>query len=74
MERDYGIVPQIEHYGCMIDLFARDGCLTEAFRLVHTMPLEPNAIIWGSHSGASALDGIRMTLFLQRAMVKDSPL
>ncbi|GMP30667.1 hypothetical protein CsSME_00005229 [Camellia sinensis var. sinensis] len=48
MERDYGIVPQIEHYGCMIDLFARDGCLTEAFRLVHTMPLEPNAIIWGT--------------------------
>ncbi|KAA8530405.1 hypothetical protein F0562_005114 [Nyssa sinensis] len=48
MERDYGLVPEIEHYGCMIDLLGRGGRLMEAFRLVHSMPLEPNAIIWGT--------------------------
>ncbi|KAJ7974354.1 putative Pentatricopeptide repeat-containing protein [Quillaja saponaria] len=52
MERDHGIVPQIEHYGCMIDLLGRGGHLTEAFRLLHSMPVEPNAIIWGTLLGA----------------------
>ncbi|XP_008785939.2 pentatricopeptide repeat-containing protein At3g29230 [Phoenix dactylifera] len=52
MERDYGIVPQIEHYGCMIDLLGRGGLLNEAFDLTKSMPLEPNAIIWGTLLGA----------------------
>ncbi|KAE8678442.1 Pentatricopeptide repeat-containing protein [Hibiscus syriacus] len=55
MEKDYGIVPQIEHYGCMIDLLGRGGRLKEAFRLMHTMPFEPNAIIWGTLLGACRL-------------------
>ncbi|KAJ4707368.1 Pentatricopeptide repeat-containing protein [Melia azedarach] len=52
MERDYGILPQVEHYGCMIDLLGRGGRLKEAFRLVQNMPVEPNAIIWGTLLGA----------------------
>lgn len=52
MERDYGIVPEVEHYGCMIDLLGRGGCIKEAFKLVHSMPMEPNVIIWGTLLGA----------------------
>ncbi|THG00517.1 hypothetical protein TEA_004012 [Camellia sinensis var. sinensis] len=52
MERDYGVVPEIEHYGCMIDLLGRGGRLKEAFKLVRSMPMEPNAIIWGTLLGA----------------------
>ncbi|KDP46560.1 hypothetical protein JCGZ_08532 [Jatropha curcas] len=52
MERVYGIVPHIEHYGCMVDLLGRRGCLKEAFRLVQSMPMEPNAVIWGTLLGA----------------------
>ena len=52
MERAYGIVPEVEHYSCMIDLLGRGGHLKEAFRLVHNMPMEPNAIIWGTLLGA----------------------
>ncbi|KAI5340922.1 hypothetical protein L3X38_020196 [Prunus dulcis] len=52
MEREYGIVPEIEHYGCLIDLLGRGGCLREAFRLVHSMPMEPNVVIWGTLLGA----------------------
>ena len=52
MERDYRIVPEVEHYGCMIDLLGRGGHLKEAFRLVRSMPMEPNAIIWGTLLGA----------------------
>lgn len=52
MEKDYGVRPEIEHYGCMVDLLGRGGRLKEAFQLVHSMPLEPNAIIWGTLLGA----------------------
>ncbi|XP_057492182.1 pentatricopeptide repeat-containing protein At3g29230-like [Actinidia eriantha] len=52
MEREHGVVPEIEHYGCMIDLLGRGGRLKEAFGLVHSMPMEPNAIIWGTLLGA----------------------
>ncbi|GMH19281.1 hypothetical protein Nepgr_021122 [Nepenthes gracilis] len=52
MEDDYGIIPQIEHYGCLIDLLGRGGRLEQASHLVHSMPMEPNAIIWGALLGA----------------------
>ncbi|PKA57391.1 Pentatricopeptide repeat-containing protein [Apostasia shenzhenica] len=48
MKKDYGIIPEIEHYGCMIDLLGRGGLLMEAYSLAKTMPFEANAIIWGS--------------------------
>lgn len=52
MEKVYGIVPQIEHYGCMIDLLSRGGHLEEAFELLRSMPVEPNAIVVGTLLGA----------------------
>ncbi|KAM1164074.1 hypothetical protein PS2_023430 [Malus domestica] len=59
MEREYGIVPEVEHYGCMIDLLGRGGRLQEAFRLVHSMPMEPNAVIWGTLLGACRMHNDR---------------
>ncbi|KAG0501458.1 hypothetical protein HPP92_001530 [Vanilla planifolia] len=55
MEKDYKIVPEIEHYGCLVDLLGRHGLLMEAYNLAKTMPLEPNAIIWGSLLNACKL-------------------
>ncbi|KAK4279412.1 hypothetical protein QN277_011198 [Acacia crassicarpa] len=52
MEKVYGIVPEIEHYGCMMDLLGRGGHLKEAFALLHSMPMEPNAKILGTLLGA----------------------
>lgn len=45
---DHGISPQVEHYGCMVDLLGRAGLLREAFDLIKTMPMEPNDVVWGS--------------------------
>ncbi|CBI26289.3 unnamed protein product, partial [Vitis vinifera] len=45
---DHGISPQIEHYGCMVDLLGRAGLLREAFDLIKSMPMEPNDVVWGS--------------------------
>ncbi|PHT43966.1 hypothetical protein CQW23_17991 [Capsicum baccatum] len=51
MSRDYNISPQIEHYGCMVDLLSRAGLLQDAYELITSMPIKPNAVIWGSFLG-----------------------
>ncbi|RCV30450.1 hypothetical protein SETIT_6G095800v2 [Setaria italica] len=48
MVRKYGIRPKIEHYGCMVDLLARNGLLGEAKEMVQKMPMKPDALIWGA--------------------------
>ncbi|KAL5227754.1 hypothetical protein ABZP36_016019 [Zizania latifolia] len=48
MLSQYKIKPRIEHYGCMIDLLGRAGCLMEARGLVQDMPFKANAAIWGA--------------------------
>ncbi|KAJ7966281.1 putative Pentatricopeptide repeat-containing protein [Quillaja saponaria] len=48
MQKDFGITPKIEHYGCMVDLFSRAGFLDCAFQLIDAMPLEPGSTILGA--------------------------
>lgn len=51
MTRDYGIIPQIEHYGCMVDLLSRAGHLQEAHEFILNMPIKPNGVVWGAFLG-----------------------
>ena len=51
MNQNWGIVPRIEHYGCMVDLLSRAGFLDEAHRLVKSMPMRPNDAVWGALLG-----------------------
>ena len=46
--KDYGLVPSIDHYGIMVDLFGRAGYLDEAYKLILNMPMQPNAGVWGA--------------------------
>ncbi|KAH7652948.1 TPR-like protein [Dioscorea alata] len=48
MYQCYGLRPKVEHYGCMVDLLARNGLLNEAKELVDSMPMEPDASVWGA--------------------------
>ncbi|KAI3965291.1 hypothetical protein MKW92_040836 [Papaver armeniacum] len=48
MEKEYGIEPTIEHYGCLVDLLCRAGHLEEAKNVIENMPIRPNAVIWMS--------------------------
>ncbi|KAL6615685.1 hypothetical protein ACP70R_037955 [Stipagrostis hirtigluma subsp. patula] len=45
---NFGVAPDIEHYGCIVDLLGRAGLLDEAFDFIKNMPIEPNHVIWGS--------------------------
>lgn len=52
MESEFGIVPKLRHYGCMVDLLGRAGLLEEAKEMVEGMPVEANVVIWGCLMGA----------------------
>lgn len=47
VQGEYGFQPGIKHFGCMVDLLCRSGHLDDAFRVIETMPSQPNAVIWG---------------------------
>ncbi|GMI72698.1 hypothetical protein like AT1G10330 [Hibiscus trionum] len=53
----YGIVPIMEHYGCMVDLLGRAGLLTQATELVNTMPFQPDASVLGALLAACKIHG-----------------
>ncbi|KAK1379146.1 Tetratricopeptide repeat-like superfamily protein [Heracleum sosnowskyi] len=43
-----GFKPTIHHYGCMVDLLGRAGCVQEAIEFIECMPMRPDAVIWRS--------------------------
>nr|GMD84675.1 pentatricopeptide repeat-containing protein At1g59720, chloroplastic/mitochondrial [Ipomoea batatas]GMD95658.1 pentatricopeptide repeat-containing protein At1g59720, chloroplastic/mitochondrial [Ipomoea batatas]GME01225.1 pentatricopeptide repeat-containing protein At1g59720, chloroplastic/mitochondrial [Ipomoea batatas]GME17609.1 pentatricopeptide repeat-containing protein At1g59720, chloroplastic/mitochondrial [Ipomoea batatas] len=48
MVDEFKITPVLEHYGCLVDLLARKGCIDEALDVVSNMPMQPDAVIWRS--------------------------
>ncbi|KAG8637477.1 pentatricopeptide repeat-containing protein At4g21065 [Manihot esculenta] len=57
MKEKYGIVPRMEHYGCMVDLLGRAGLVKEAYEYIQNMPLQPNAVVWRTLLGACTIHG-----------------
>lgn len=57
MKEKFGIEPEAEHYSCMIDLFGRAGKLTDAEKLIETMPFNPGSIGWAALLGACRMHG-----------------
>ncbi|XP_042513859.1 pentatricopeptide repeat-containing protein At2g22410, mitochondrial [Macadamia integrifolia] len=48
MSTRFNLSPKVKHYSCMVDLFGRAGLLSEAEELIKSMPMEPDAVIWGA--------------------------
>ncbi|KAH6793782.1 Tetratricopeptide repeat superfamily protein [Perilla frutescens var. hirtella] len=57
MKKEYNIVPRMEHYACIVDLLSRSGLLAEAEEFVASMPLKPDASIWGVLLSACRANG-----------------
>lgn len=53
MTADYGIVPDQEHYACLIDLLGRAGCFKELMSRIEKMPFRPDEHIWNVILGVS---------------------
>ncbi|PON94134.1 Pentatricopeptide repeat [Trema orientale] len=53
----FNITPQMQHYGCIVDLLSRTGLLKEAYEFIMAMPIEPDTILWRSLLSASRIHG-----------------
>ncbi|GMI82555.1 hypothetical protein like AT1G19720 [Hibiscus trionum] len=52
---NYEIIPAIEHYSAMIELYGRSGRLGEAMEFIEDMPIEPDSSVWSSLLTASRI-------------------
>ncbi|CAH8353941.1 unnamed protein product [Eruca vesicaria subsp. sativa] len=57
MEERYGLVPEVEHYACVVDILGRVGRLTEAWEFIMKMPIEPDEKVWSTLLGAGRVHG-----------------
>ncbi|PON38168.1 DYW domain containing protein [Parasponia andersonii] len=57
MIEDYGLKPGLEHYTCVVGAFSRAGRLSDAEKIVETMPFVPDAAVWRAMLSASAHHG-----------------
>ncbi|CBI28825.3 unnamed protein product, partial [Vitis vinifera] len=57
MRCDFGVVPRMMHYGCVVDLLGRAGLLEEATEFIKSMPFEPDATVLGALLGACKVHG-----------------
>ncbi|KAK1430646.1 hypothetical protein QVD17_13538 [Tagetes erecta] len=57
MAKVYNISPEMEHYGCLVDLLGRAGLLNEAMRVINEMPVNPDARVLGALAGACKIHG-----------------
>ncbi|KAL4183506.1 hypothetical protein AMTRI_Chr11g155480 [Amborella trichopoda] len=53
--RQFSMVPNSQHYACVIDLLGRAGRLDEAYSFIKNMPMAPDAGILGALLGACRL-------------------
>ncbi|KAK7327890.1 hypothetical protein VNO77_21983 [Canavalia gladiata] len=53
----YAIVPQMRHYGCMIDMYGRAGLFEEAKAFLRSMPVEAEGPVWGALLQACKIHG-----------------
>ncbi|CAK9157547.1 unnamed protein product [Ilex paraguariensis] len=42
----YRIEPGMEHYVNVVDLLGRAGCLSDAYSVIQSMPIEPDRTVW----------------------------
>lgn len=59
MSLKFKLSPKMEHYGCFVDLLGRCGNVREAYDLIRTMSLMPNAALWGALLSACRTYGDR---------------
>lgn len=57
MQTIYGIVPEREHFGCMVNLLCSAGRLSDAENMIEKMPFEPDDVVWSAMLQASRIHG-----------------
>ncbi|KAJ4847498.1 Pentatricopeptide repeat-containing protein [Turnera subulata] len=57
MNGDHGIIPDQEHYACLIDLLGRAGQFDKLISQLEKMACEPNEQIWNAFLGVCQIQG-----------------
>ncbi|KAM7508162.1 hypothetical protein LguiA_018615 [Lonicera macranthoides] len=57
MVEKYSVVPQLDHFACMVDILGRAGRIVEAEKLITKMPMEPDSVVWSALLGACRKHG-----------------
>nr|XP_043614438.1 pentatricopeptide repeat-containing protein At1g34160 [Erigeron canadensis] len=52
MLKDGSVIPNIKHYGTMVDLLGRSGRLKEAYDIINSIPITPDVVLWQTLLGA----------------------
>ncbi|GAV64320.1 LOW QUALITY PROTEIN: PPR domain-containing protein/PPR_2 domain-containing protein, partial [Cephalotus follicularis] len=47
----YGIIPRLERFDCMVDLYGRAGFLSKAKEIISRMPYRPSTALWATLLG-----------------------
>ncbi|XP_010943720.3 pentatricopeptide repeat-containing protein At2g27610 [Elaeis guineensis] len=69
-----GIIPRIDHFACMVDLFARAGLVERAYEFIKSMPIQPNKVIWRSlMAGCKTHGNLGIGLNAARQILKIDP-
>ncbi|KAK8971058.1 Pentatricopeptide repeat-containing protein [Platanthera guangdongensis] len=74
MMSEYGIEPEVEHYGCMVDLLGRAGYVPEALELIEGMRVEPDPVLWATLLGACRNHGfVQLGIMIGQKLIKLEP-
>lgn len=74
MISSYGMMPNVTHYHCMIDLLCQTGRLKEALETISNMPMRPNTDIWSTFLGAcKAFGSMDMGEFAAKNLIELNP-
>ncbi|KAK6116103.1 hypothetical protein DH2020_008372 [Rehmannia glutinosa] len=53
----HGVSKNVKHYGSVVDLLGRAGRLNEAYKIIESMPIFPDVVLWQTLLGASKIYG-----------------
>lgn len=74
MEAVYGVLPELKHYGCMVDLLSRVGQIEEAMKLIERMPMEGDIYVWGGLlGGCRKHDNVEVAEIASRRVMELNP-
>ncbi|XP_042387663.1 pentatricopeptide repeat-containing protein At4g16470-like [Zingiber officinale] len=57
MVSEHGIVPDVDHYTCIVDSLGKAGLLKKAYQFIKDMPVEPDDYIWGALLSSCRIHG-----------------
>ncbi|XP_050378512.1 pentatricopeptide repeat-containing protein At5g66520-like [Argentina anserina] len=57
MNKIYQIVPETQHYACLVDMYGRAGLLEEVEAFIKEMPTESDGPVWGALLNACKIHG-----------------